>query len=1005
MQSDRPLPEPGQVLSRFLLIRGLGPDEGVPAPHRTFLAFDLEAAVLVVVQVAQASPSRQGTFLRSLRNCQSLDSRDLSLPTHGEALHDQALLASTRCPGMSLRDLLRGGPLPPEAASQLLWDLAQALTSLHSTGNPHGDLHSRNVRIDSEGNPALVGWMPTPLGVPDTRPGEEAQVRRYAAPEVLLNNPPTPASDLYSLALLTLEMFSGRSLLPRGSARGTRRAQRSLQASLHKVIRLARKAPTEVQDLLKELLQFEAAHRPEDGSQVVDQLIRCLRTPLDPTRYQKLLERPLRHAATHFQRTRMRRARRALHEGKALEAASLLLEASEVTHLTGSRYRDRLRTLVRQVFWLGFLPQPGGVAGSQVLYYLLQETAGKLEDSSLAALANVRLGTFVDETSPLRALLPSLSGLGNTQRQIEGYLYTLEERPTDEQALLGLAVRTPGFRVEREEDLPRAKSDLLCHHRLFQQALFYRTQELFQDPRPLKALEEIRDLAQKAISEILESSQPALASQPPAPFDPLETYVPSGSSPDLRSMLELHLAESAPVEPLSPPPSVPSRPSGPPASCPPAPTSVPGRATSIPAPPPEELPPELDPEVLFTRAQILVCESKLEEAAGVFQQICGLGLGADSPYLVAIASEFRNLLWKNLVQPEGGCSHEALRQALELILPLGMPALQTLCEGLLLRTLPPEEKRDHLTELLRLSPTSLPFLQASSTLALEQGDQTTWGRHLLMAGWQFLEGRDLLAAAKVLMAARTTLPEETVEPALERLTALGEEIAATGELFHERLAPYQGEGQEEARLEACEGFLREYPDHLPALETSRELAAMLSKSAEVVRGVMELARRAILRDDLSAARRHLSFVLESEWHNEEALLFLVSTGPIHAQEGESVEHFRIRILEREGLFRVALQRARKLLKGTDEDRPVHQLLSRLCEQAGEDPSPHYLKFGLLSLTHRDIPAAREYLDKAIVASADPGFTVELLAQTDDISFAYSPMDLARLRSKYPLELG
>ena len=115
--------------------------------------------------------------------------------------------------------------LPFALVSAVVADIAEALDHLHGHEPPivHGDVKPGNIVV-SEGDPphaVLVDFGLASHGDREASGGTLA----YAAPETLVGMPPSPRSDVYSLAATTFELLTGRVPGPDRDARLVERAR------------------------------------------------------------------------------------------------------------------------------------------------------------------------------------------------------------------------------------------------------------------------------------------------------------------------------------------------------------------------------------------------------------------------------------------------------------------------------------------------------------------------------------------------------------------------------------------------------------------------------------------------------------------------------------------------------------------------------------------------------------------------------------------------------------
>lgn len=133
------------------------------------------------------------------------------------------LLAETG-PGESLRRRLENGPMPVGWALEVAAAAAAALGAVHRVGLVHGALTPAELWLRPSGGVRLLGLGLHP--VRGTLRPEELLARSaaYTAPEVLRGGGPTPASDVWSLAVILFEMITGRRAFPGDDAAAVRAA-------------------------------------------------------------------------------------------------------------------------------------------------------------------------------------------------------------------------------------------------------------------------------------------------------------------------------------------------------------------------------------------------------------------------------------------------------------------------------------------------------------------------------------------------------------------------------------------------------------------------------------------------------------------------------------------------------------------------------------------------------------------------------------------------------------
>ena len=122
--------------------------------------------------------------------------------------------------GPDLAQRMAEGRMPLEEIVPLLEVICGALQAAHAKGIVHRDIKPSNILLTAQGRPKLADFGLALLMRKNleysrlTLGGTTLGTLEYAAPEQLAGTGATPASDIYSLGVLTYELLTGE--LPRG---------------------------------------------------------------------------------------------------------------------------------------------------------------------------------------------------------------------------------------------------------------------------------------------------------------------------------------------------------------------------------------------------------------------------------------------------------------------------------------------------------------------------------------------------------------------------------------------------------------------------------------------------------------------------------------------------------------------------------------------------------------------------------------------------------------------
>jgi len=238
---DKAALEPGLVLNGRYCVEDALASGGQAIVYR---ATDRLLSRPVVIKVLNAA-GRQNEWLRSRlrQEMEALARIDhpgvVGILDTGELADGSPFLVIQYIDGMSLREVLRAGRVVPRRAAAILRQAGSALAAAHSLGICHRDLKPENIMLQRLGGGAesvkLIDFGIAKIERSGLQPGTTtvmlAGTVRYMAPEQFEGDH-SPASDIYSLALVACEMLCGIPDLRALPARFGRGVRRGLETAL-----------------------------------------------------------------------------------------------------------------------------------------------------------------------------------------------------------------------------------------------------------------------------------------------------------------------------------------------------------------------------------------------------------------------------------------------------------------------------------------------------------------------------------------------------------------------------------------------------------------------------------------------------------------------------------------------------------------------------------------------------------------------------------------------------
>jgi serine/threonine protein kinase len=175
----------------------------------------------------------------------------------------------------SLRRFHRAGePLPWDTIIHYARQVTEALAFIHARGFIHQDVKPENILL-SDDNEILVSDFGTVAFIQTTGPLNTHRcvgTVKYMAPERFSGDPPTPASDIYSLAVVIFEWMTGGPLFF-GPALEVIRQHRSVMPSPRQMSTLG--IPPAVQHVLLKALAKNPAERYHSATEFYTALERA----------------------------------------------------------------------------------------------------------------------------------------------------------------------------------------------------------------------------------------------------------------------------------------------------------------------------------------------------------------------------------------------------------------------------------------------------------------------------------------------------------------------------------------------------------------------------------------------------------------------------------------------------------------------------------------------------------------------------------------------------------
>jgi eukaryotic-like serine/threonine-protein kinase len=189
-----------------------------------------DVAIKVLPAAFANDAERMARFEQEARSAAALNHPNI-LAVHDLGKHDASpFIVTELLDGMSLRQVLQGGPLPARKAIEYGVQVAQGLAAAHDKGIVHRDLKPDNVLVTNDGRVKILDFglakltqpetsgasmsvLPTTpafSAVPNTAAGMVLGTMGYMSPEQVRGGSTDHRTDIFALGVVLYEILAGR---------------------------------------------------------------------------------------------------------------------------------------------------------------------------------------------------------------------------------------------------------------------------------------------------------------------------------------------------------------------------------------------------------------------------------------------------------------------------------------------------------------------------------------------------------------------------------------------------------------------------------------------------------------------------------------------------------------------------------------------------------------------------------------------------------------------------
>jgi Tol biopolymer transport system component len=210
---------PGTQLGPYEIVAPLGAGGMGEVYRARDTVLKREVAVKILPDSYSYDPERLRRFQQEAEAAATLNHPNILTIHHVGQQDGISYIVTELLQGDTLREKLRGGPLPVRTAIDYAVQIARGLATAHEKGIVHRDLKPENLFVTRDGRVKILDFglakltQPQPSSVAtvseETTPGIVMGTVGYMSPEQVRGKPADSRSDIFSFGAVLFEMLTG----------------------------------------------------------------------------------------------------------------------------------------------------------------------------------------------------------------------------------------------------------------------------------------------------------------------------------------------------------------------------------------------------------------------------------------------------------------------------------------------------------------------------------------------------------------------------------------------------------------------------------------------------------------------------------------------------------------------------------------------------------------------------------------------------------------------------